>query len=62
MNKSLILQPCTNLQGCFCKQRVDNGTVAFGIMLITGRKNYKFKNAGGFYHAKAESICAYQQF
>ena len=36
MNKSLILQPCTHLQGCFCKQRVDNGTVTFGIMLITG--------------------------
>lgn len=37
MNKSLNLQPCTHLQGCFfCKQRVDKGTVAFGIMLITG--------------------------
>ena len=36
MNKSLILQPCTHLQGCFCKQMVDNGTVTFGIMLITG--------------------------
>ena len=44
MNKSLNLQPCTHLQGCFCKQRVDNGTVTFGIMLITGWKNYKFAN------------------